>query len=219
MKFTAQVLSDHFDELQRYISKLQFTGYPADYQRIDQKTEPVISQLDLFANHKVLDIGSNFGMYPLLTSQIARSVTGLEIDKHLHSVSLLWKQFFEEKGYDFSNLTLLNKGSNELVHIDYDALLLTLVLYHLNDDEVDLLIQDAKQKCQKIIIQCRPARILARQKGAFTGHVSKTSRYDGLFDIAANVRFLEEVGMKNIKIHVSEKLLGEEAFPVLVGTK
>jgi len=219
VNFDAETIKNRFEDLKKSLSDLSFTGYPLDYQRVDQKTVPVIDRLDVFQNKTVLEIGSNFGMYSLLMSSIAKEVHAVEIDKHLYSVSLRWRDFFADADNSFSNVHFHNEGAMATGKYDYNALLLTLVLYHLNNDEIDYLIEQARAKCDTVLIQCRPARILAKEKGAFRGHVSKNTRFDGLCDIAANVRFLREIGMKDISIYVSENLLGEEAFPVLIGKK
>ncbi len=219
MKFNADTIKERFDDLKSNLSDLSFSGYPMDYQRVDQKTIPVIERLNVFEGKTVLEMGSNFGMYSLLLSSIAKDVHAVEIDEHLHGVSLRWKEFFADAQNTFSNVHFSNEGALEIGKYNYNALLLTLVLYHLNNEEIDFLLEEARNKCDTILIQCRPARILAKEKGAFRGHVSKNTRFDGLCDIAANVRFLREVGMKEISIYVSEDLLGEEAFPVLIGKR
>ena len=111
-------------------------------------------------------------MYSLLMSSIAQSVVALEVDSAIYANSLYWKNFFESKGYAFSNVEIINKDVSHCVSVNYDALLLTLVLYHLTDEEIDLLMDDAKHQCDRIIIQCRPTRILAKEKGSLVGHVS-----------------------------------------------
>jgi len=219
VNFNSDTIKERFGDLKKSLSDLSFSGYPMDYQRVDQKTIPVIERLNVFQGKTVLEMGSNFGMYSLLMSSIANKVHAVEIDQHLHGVSLRWKDFFSDGDNSFSNVHFYNEGAMQIGKYDFDALLLTLVLYHLNNEEIDFLIDEARSKCDTILIQCRPARILAKEKGAFRGHVSKNTRFDGLCDIAANVRFLREVGMKDISIYVSENLLGEEAFPVLIGKK
>lgn len=219
MSFSSADFTGHFEELMNSISQSDAGGYPLSYQRVDQKTAPVISKLDLFSGCKVLEIGSNFGMYTMLMSRFAKTVTGLEIDRSIFDISGRWLKFFGSKGYRFDNVTLLNESAAACTRIDYDALLLTLVLYHLSDDEIDLIIEDAKRKCDRVVIQCRPGRILAAERGSFSGHISKNTRFDGVFDIAGNIRFLEALGMKKISVTVSEKMLGSEVFPVLTGER
>lgn len=217
--FDETVLSGHFDALKDSLAGGAFSGYPKDYQRVDQKTRPVIGKLDLFAGRRVLEIGSNFGMYSLLMSGIADRVTALEPNAPIHRTSLQWKSFFESRGFDFPNVRFVNEGVVHAAGVDYDALLMTLVLYHLTNDEIDLLIEDARAKCEVAIVQCRPGRAAARDRGSFGGYLSRTDRFDGLFDIASNVRFLRALGMKEISITVSPDLLGDEVFPVLVGRR
>lgn len=216
--FDEAALTDHFATLTASLSGA-FAGYPKDYQRVDQKTRPVIDQLGAFSGRHVVEIGSNFGMYSLLMSGIAKSVTALEPNEPIHRTSLHWKAFFEDKGFDFSNVDFVNQGVAHAVEVDYDALLMTLVLYHLTNEEIDRLIEDAKTKCEVAIVQCRPGRGLARDRGSFGGYLSQTDRFDGLYDIAGNIRFLRALGMKDISVSVSSELHWNEVFPVLVGRR
>lgn len=218
MNYNVDVFKSSYPELQRHIASMN-SSYPLDYQRIDQKTEPVIDVLSHFAGSRVLELGSNFGMYSLLMSPLAEKVTALEIDPENVSISNTVRVFFESMGYKFENLMFHLQSAGRIVDHDYDALLLTLVLYHLNDNEIDILIEDAKKKAEKIIIQCRPARIIKVSQGTLKSHVSKTSRFNGLCDIASNIKFLQEVGMKKISVVVSEKMLGNEVFPVLIAER
>ena len=216
---TPELFHGYYTELleSRDVRACQFYGYPPDYQRIDQKSLPVISRLGLLNGACVLEVGSNFGMYSLLMSGFTKYVYALEIDKCVFEVGLAWRKFFEARGFKFPNLEQINCPSKKASDLEYDALLLCLVLYHLDNDEIECLLEDAKSKCEKVVVQCRPSRVIKSQKGALPGHVSKTTLFDGLCDIAGNIRFLQAMGMKNIAVHVSEKLLGEEVFPVICG--
>jgi hypothetical protein len=219
MKITKFTFAACFEDLKHSLSDKDFSGYPKDYQRIDQKTEPVIDQLALFRGSHVLEIGSNFGLYSLLMSDIADTIYALEVDKTIFSVGLRWRQFFVARGAILHNLKQIRGAASEAVDISYNALLLTLVLYHLNNDEIDLLLEDGKKKCERVIIQCRPGRRLKKEQGKLSGHVTNTERFDGLYDIAGNIRFLEAMGMRRISVTVSEKLLGGEVFPVITGVR
>ncbi len=207
-----------YPELQAHIQGME-SSYPLDYQRVDAKTRPVIEELGHFSGAKVADIGSNFGMFSLLTSPFAREVVGLERSAPIHAVSEASRSFFESKGYDLSNVRFVNKAVKAIVDTDYDALLMTLVLYHLNDQEVDMLMEDARKKCERAIIQCRPGRGVEFHRGALTDHISRNERYDGLYDIAGNIRFLNDIGLKKIRVSVSPQLFGREVFPVLVAER
>lgn len=218
MPYNHTVFKSCFKELQSALSSLE-SVYPLDYQRVDQKTLPVISELDHFAGCKVAELGSNFGMYSLMMSPIAEQVIGLELDRRIMDVSKAAARFFEGKGYSFDNVRFVNTSASAIVDQDYDALLLTLVLYHLNDEEIDILMRDAREKCKKVIIQCRPARIIKVKSGSLKSHVSRTTRFNGLCDIASNISFLQEIGMTKISVTVSADMLGNEVFPVLVAER
>lgn len=219
MQLTADLFKENFGDLMISLEDLGGQGYPLDYQRIDQKTEPVIEKLSHLAGCKVLEIGSNFGMYSLLMSSIAAEVIGLEIDRRNLTVSQRIRLFFETKGYQFDNVDIREASAIAAQSIDYNGVLLTLVLYHLDDQEIDALIEDFKIKCNKMVIQCRPGRFFASKRGSFTGHVSRTTRFDGLYDIAGNIQFMETIGLKNIRVTVNAHMLGQEVFPVIIGER
>jgi SAM-dependent methyltransferase len=217
-KLDKDAFSFYYSELQEHIKGLK-SSYPSDYQRVDIKTLPVISCLSYLANSKVIDIGSNFGMFSLLMSSIASEVLGLERSSDIYAISNEVKAFFSTKGFALDNVRFINKSLKEIQNHTYDSLLMTLVLYHLDNDEIDLLVEDAKRKCDRAIIQCRPGRGVEYHKGKLTDHVSRNDRFDGLYDIAGNIRFLKAIGMKRIKVTVSEELFGTEVFPVLIAER
>lgn len=194
------------------------THYPLDYQRIDEKTIPVVQNLKHLIDCNVVDLGSNFGMYSLLLGSIAKSVTGIEIDLNHHKVSIEAKSYFESNGYDLNNVNFINNSAKVLPSLAYNGLLLTLVAYHLNNEEVELLISDAKKKCEKVLIQCRPGRSSLYQGNLLRKKVSSNNMFGGLVDIAGNVQLLEAMGMKKIQVHVSPKLYNSEVFPILIGS-
>ncbi len=213
-----EAFSALYPALQAHIQGME-SSYPLDYQRVDEKTRPVIAELGHLRGGKVADIGSNFGMFSLLTSRYAREVIGFERSSPIYAVSQASKNFFETKGYDLSNVRFVNGAVKAVVDVDYDSLLLTLVLYHLNNQEVDMLIEDARKKCERAVIQCRPGRGVEFHRGALTDHVSRNDRFDGLYDIAGNIRFLNDIGLKKIRVSVSPKLFGREVFPVLIADR
>lgn len=217
-KFDATVFAENFSELQAHVSHME-SSYPLDYQRVDNKTEPVIKVMDHLAGGNVVDIGSNFGMFSLLLGPITTSVIGLERSPEIHNISNSIKEFFTVGGYDLENVSFLNKSLKGICELDYDSLLMTLVLYHLSNDEVDLLVEDAAKKCDRVLIQCRPGRGTQFHSGKLTDHVSRNDRFNGLYDIAGNIMFLKEIGMKKIEVTVSTDLFGTEVFPVIAGKK
>lgn len=217
-----KIHSDDYIELYKDL-QLNLLGmessYPLDYQRIDDKTRPVIEELNHLNDSKLVDIGSNFGMFSILASAFAKNVVGLERSTQIHAVSEASKKFFETKGFDLTNINFINKAVSAIVETEYNALLMTLVLYHLDDKEVDLLIQDAQKKCERAIIQCRPGRGVKFHSGKLTDHISRNNRFDGLYDIAGNIKFLESIGLKKIRVSVSSKLFDNEVFPVLIAER
>lgn len=204
--------------LQESIDGLK-SSYPLDYQKIDIKSSLLVDQLPYFTGSKLADVGSNFGMYSILSSRFALQVFAIERSRQSHEVARAAVAFFKENHYSLTNLSLKNLAVSALDAVDYDALLLSLVLYHLSNDEVDGLVEDARKKCERMIIQCRPGRAIKYETGALTDHVSRNTRFDGCYDIAGCVKFMREVGMSEIEIKVDSRLYGGEVFPVLLGKR
>jgi hypothetical protein len=217
-QFNEKVFHSYFQDVQKLLSDSK-SSYPSNYQRVDEKTFPVIRELSGFQGMNVVDVGSNFGMFTLLLSGFAERVKGLERSEALYSDSLKVQDFFGSKGFDFPNVSFVNKTASWIPHLEYDALLLTLVLYHLNNDEVDQLVEDARHKAERVVIQCRPGRQIRFERGALPDYVSRTDRFDGLYDLAGNIRFLKEIGLTKIRVEVSPVLFGGEVFPVIVGSR
>lgn len=223
MELNAKILDcasyiNSYEGWQAFISKMK-SSYPLDYQRVDNKTLPVINELLHFSGCKVLDLGCNFGMYSLLASQFSEEVIGLERSGDIFAIANESKKYFEQNGFDISNVRFVHGDVRCIKEIKYNALMMTLVLYHLDNHEVDLLVEDAKSKCDKAIIQCRPGRGVEFHRGALTDHISRNDRFDGLYDIAGCIRLLKEIGLTNIKITVSPELFGREVFPVITAER
>ena len=115
--FNRYVFNVHYSDLQSHIGKME-TPYPIDYQRIDQKTEPVIERLSHFTNAKVVDVGSNFGMYSLLLAPLAKSVVGVELDSQNFKIANAVKDYFVSKGCEFSNLEFVNGADRKSTRLN-----------------------------------------------------------------------------------------------------
>lgn len=195
------------------------SSYPKDYQRIDQKTEFVVRNLSLFDGCRVVDLGSNFGMFSLLLASHAECVWGIERSKEFVDISSAVQNYFTGEGFSLANVSFLNASSPEIAKVNYNAILATLVLYHLSDEEVDCLIEDAKSKCERIMLQARPGRAIMWNSGRLPDYTSRNTRFNGLYDVADNIRFLHALGFQKITVETNPVLLGEEVFPVIFAVK
>ncbi len=195
-------------------------SYPRDYQRVDLKTQQVIQNYGFFEGRDVLDLGSNVGMHSFLLARHCRSVQGLEISGYSGHISDSTKRFLSSRGFFVDNVSFIIGAAKDLPSISYDALLACLVLYHLSNDEIDVLLNELKTKVSRIVIQARPARAERVREGTLNDNVAaRNERYHGLYGIADNIQFLSAAGFKNIRVECNAELFDGECFPVILGDK
>jgi hypothetical protein len=196
------------------------SSYPANYQDVSGKTEILVSALNIFADSKLLDVGSNFGLFSLLSAKYCRTVTGLEREEKIFEASGAVKEFLAKVGYRVGNVEFY-KGtvSQGLSAYDFDSMLLSLVLYHMNDSEIGIIGDALRNRCERVVIQARPGRKQKFQSGSLTDFVSNTTLYNGLISASDNVNFLRDCGFSDIKIINLPHLYDGEDFPLIVGAK
>lgn len=193
--------------------------YPVDYQNINVKTNLVIEYLPLLSGSRLVDLGSNFGMFSLLSAQFCKSVVGVERDSDIYLAANDNLQTLRIEGYELENVSFLNAESSVVEKLEFDAVLLTLVLYHLNDDEISILQNNIAKKCSFALVQTRPGRASQYVDGKLPDYVSNNKKYNGLINVEDNINFLKDCGFKTFKISYLKELFFGEDFPVILGLR
>lgn len=193
--------------------------YPPDYQQISPKSTFVLNNLPVFEGKRVVDIGSNFGIYTMLISRYAHSVVGMERSPKIFDAANLVLNYLKGRGFSLENVTFRNQSAEYIKELDVNAALISLVLYHLQDSIIDEIFNFLTHRCETVVLQARPARYKAFQKGLLTDHVSVNTKYNGLFDLDDNLQLVHDCGFKKIRIDVNPELYYGEVFPVIVASK
>lgn len=195
------------------------TGYPGDYQDLTEKSEPLIKCLPLLSESRVLDIGCNAGMYSLLVARYAHSVVGIDTSSQLISRANMTKEYFEENVYSAHNVNFLTGNFADIINeIEVDAVLASLVLYHVGDANIEILRDFLREKSKKILIQARPQRLEAYKDHPEWGTVSNTKLYNGLYTVEDCLNFLRDCGFDDAKVlHMNAYYY--EYFPIIFSEK
>lgn len=196
-------------------------GYPSNYQTLSiHKGRVMFRALAHAQDLDVLEAGCNSGLYSIILSNYAKSVTGVDFDKINIDRALL--------SFDYAKKNNLCRENIEFFHSDLisalpksqhaNCLVASLFLYYLHDNELLVLRDFIREKIQTIIIQCRPDRHKLVFGKPEYGNVSNLSLYNGLYDLPDNIDFLRDCGFPDITI-LGLDLISEEVCPVLVAKR
>ncbi|MHC4726108.1 MAG: class I SAM-dependent methyltransferase [Planctomycetota bacterium] len=140
-------------KLHRKISS-QWKG--RDYQNwgcIKDRIKHLRKYLKYFKDKDVLDIGANAGMFGYDIAGVAKSYIGVEKNAPQFKQSQITKRYIKNKNARFHNLALgdfIKQKEN-----GFNALFASYVLYHIYDEEVDLLKERVLPKCDTVIVYTR----------------------------------------------------------------
>ncbi len=191
-------------------------GYYPTYQDVNSKSVALIRQLDQLRDLRVLDIGCNSGLYSCLAGSVATSVLGCDVEPILierarlaagHFVPILSKDNVEFRLGSFT----------EVLDRPFDAVVASLVLYHVGDGALDALGQYLKTHKPLVILQARPERAKAFLANPEWRTVSTTTHYSGMYTVESNLEFLRDCGYENASVHgMTSTLFHGEYFPIVV---
>jgi len=118
------------------------------YNKLKKRLPMIENNIDFFKGAKVLELGSNAGMYALCLYRIIAGYTGIEVNRKYYKQS---KVTLEGK-----DVTLINEMFEfvDLDKIEFDLFLASYVLHHLNDDEIKKL-NTVFERCNKVVIHTR----------------------------------------------------------------
>jgi cyclopropane fatty-acyl-phospholipid synthase-like methyltransferase len=191
------------------------------YQFENPRSRNVIDNLDYLADCRVLDVGCNSGIYSLLLAANAAHVHGIDVNAKYLEAAEAAKQYFREHVYSVDNVSFERTTLSQLRarETNFDAILACNVLYHLTDEEIDVM-RDLLKGCRRVLFQMRPRRQLAyeRNKESFY-YVSRNSVCGGMFTIGHAVEFLESEGFRNFQIKGEENYWLDEVFPVVMASR
>jgi hypothetical protein len=116
-----------------------------------------MTKFDLTKNDRLLDIGSNAGLFCLLCAPRCAHVIGIEYDAAFHKQAMFLKRHFDQTDRDISNVELLN--DDVTLHLDRfsdrTVVFASKVLYHKHLGDGVFRVMEAIQKApvRAIIVQ------------------------------------------------------------------
>jgi len=118
------------------------------WKKLKKRMPMIKNNLDFFEGAKVLELGSNAGMYGYLLYPYLSFYTGIEVNKSYFEQSIQTL-----KGKD---VILLNNRFKDVVlsRLDYDLFIASYVLHHLDEEEVEKL-NEVFEHCNKVAIHTR----------------------------------------------------------------
>lgn len=122
----------------------------------DSRMKSVWQSAACFRGKVVLDIGCSSGLQTALLSTKAKGVIGLEPTKdfYLQAVDFI-------KSCGIRNTKLVHNTLGDFIRLGkhlklkIDAVFASRILYHLSEQEIQLLINDIFPRCQKVILVSR----------------------------------------------------------------
>jgi len=216
--FLIQKLTEHIHSLHGVWENIH-DSYPRNYQDITSESESLIKCLPLLANSNVIDIGCSSGMNTLLAGRYSHSVIGVDPSEQLIKRALLAKKYFDDHVYSVHNVKFLNGNFSDYINkLNVDAVLASLVLYHLEDSNIEILSNFLKATAKKILIQARPQRMEAFKSHPEWGVVSTTTLYNGLYKTEDCLNFIRDCGFVDASILYMDTYY-HEYFPIIYAEK
>jgi len=195
-------------------------NYPPDYQHLTEKSTALIECLPLLAGCRVLDIGCNSGFYTTLLGRVAHSVTGVDPSEALIHRARLAHRHFENKGYSLHHVNFVKGNFADILPLHtFDAVLASLVLYHVGDENIRVLKQALKTNISKVLIQCRPARDVIFTQKPECGPVATTTLYNGLYKIEDCLALLRDCDYKQASVLQMNIQFYGEYFPIVYAAR
>jgi len=191
-------------------------GYYPTYQDVNSKSIALIQQLDRFQGRRLLDIGCNSGLYSCLAGLRAASVLGCDVERVLIERANSAAQYIAPH-LPARNVAFRLGSFTDVLDQDFDAVLASLVLYHVGDEALARLAEFLKARKPLVVLQVRPARAEAFASKPDWKVVSTTLKYGGMYTVEGNLEFLRDCGYEDATVHgLNSTLYYGEYFPVVV---
>jgi 2-polyprenyl-3-methyl-5-hydroxy-6-metoxy-1,4-benzoquinol methylase len=183
---------------------------------VNSKSVALIRQLEQLKGLRVLDIGCNSGLYSCLAATTAKSVLGCDVEPVLIERARSAAKYFQPLiGSD--NVEFRQGSFIEVLDHQFDAIVASLVLYHIGDMALDLLGQYLKAHKPMVILQARPERAKAFLANPDWQTVSTTTKYNGMYTVESNLEFLRDCGYESASVYgMNSTLFHGEYFPIVV---
>jgi len=190
-------------------------GYYPTYQDVNSKSIALIRQLPRFRGRRLLDIGCNSGLYSCLAARGAKSVVGCDVEPVLIGRAKSAAEYFAPT-LAGAEIEFRLGSFTEVLDRPFDAVLASLVLYHIGDEALQRLADYLKVHKPLVVLQVRPARAQAFASQPQWKTVSTTQKYGGMYTMESNLEFLRDCGYEDATVHgMSSTLFFDEYFPIV----
>ena len=165
---------------QKIISRLTGKVYQTLNPRVKQRLRWLQSTAPFLKNRTVLDCGCNAGMFAIQVCKYANHYFGIDKKSKYLQQALVTK---EVAGLD--NATFLNVSLGQFAaNVKFDAIILSRVLYHLSQEEVELLRDEILPNCEIALVVCGSKPKGERNHNDYKFHKEKSVK-----------KFFKEAGM------------------------
>jgi len=165
----------------KIISRFSKKVYQNLNERVVQRLNWWIKTASLLKNKTVLDCGTNAGLFAVEGCKYASHYFG--IDKKSNYLAQAQKTKEVAK---LDNATFLNVSLGQFAAtVKFDAIILSRVLYHLDEHEINLLRDDILPKCEIALVICGSKPKGERNHNSYKFHKEKSVE-----------KFFEDSGMK-----------------------
>jgi hypothetical protein len=177
-----------------------------EWKTIEQRYNLVKKYLPLLKNLNVLEVGANSGMMMWSIMKYANSLIELEHQEKYANQCKITKQYLDS-GHNKMVFplccSLLNFYDDIIEFNNIQALYASFVLYHLNDQEIEILKTKILPQCKVVII---PNRLKERSLQKNSYHLNRNEEIEKL---------LKSCGFSRVTIDNTI----EKGYSVIVGTK
>lgn len=165
------------------------------YERVKPRLKAVEPYLKLLKGKNVLEWGCNSGLFAYEIAKYAKGYIGVDKSEYCFQQAIMTSEHIENK-----HVTFLNMRAREFIkqNCDYNAFVSFYVLYHLHDDEVDLLKSVVFPKCDVTINMIR---------------THKREAHNEFWKLDVTTRFIKDCGFKVVvDVHNNK-------FSTIIGTR
>ena len=152
------------------------------YDRVAPRLKAIEPYLKLLTGKQVLEWGCNAGLFAYEISKYAACYTGVDKSEYCYKQALRTKKFIENP-----NVRFLFGRARDFCDVEYNAFISCYLLYHLHDDELELLRTQVLPKCSVTINMIR---------------TRKREAHNELWKLDEAVKFIKGCGFETeTKIH------------------
>jgi len=148
------------------------------YQHVGKPKMPyALAGLKYLKDRTVVDIGSNAGIITYDICEYAKEYIGLEKSEHYYKQSLITQPYIKKPG-KFLNLSVSEFLQDTENDYFYDAVYASCVLYHLTQEEIELVETVMLPKCEVVVAVSREDKMKTTSAPSRIKYLYKAKKID-----------------------------------------